>query len=266
MLERAVVELHHVQPGAPLGVEPACEVGVDDVESSRAEREVERLDVDDHLVADAHLADHRLVGPGAALGAVDADGERIGRDDRPPAQLQHARPPRSRPRARRASRVRASALTDLLRGVVRLGPVGEQHALVAPRDQRVRVAAATRRHVARARPRRASARGSPLPRAPTRDRSGSRGTSRSPRGRRRSRARRPPRCRRRPSRRPPLPPGARRCFGPLRGRGSGPRRRSTPSRPRSPRRSPWSHRRGGRATCRKSPRRPRRWRCGRPRG
>ena len=52
VLERAVVQLHHVLAlGAPRRSRPPGEVDVDDVEAARAEPEVARLDVDDHLVA-----------------------------------------------------------------------------------------------------------------------------------------------------------------------------------------------------------------------
>ncbi len=59
VLERGVVELHHVHALGLGPVEPAAEVDVDDVEAARAEPEVARLRVDDHLVADLDLPDQR---------------------------------------------------------------------------------------------------------------------------------------------------------------------------------------------------------------
>ena len=53
VLEARVVELHHVRAGRALAVEAPREVDVHDVEAARAEPEVERLDVDDDLVARA---------------------------------------------------------------------------------------------------------------------------------------------------------------------------------------------------------------------
>ncbi len=61
---------------------------MDDVEAARAEVEVERGDVDDNLVALAHLAEQRDVRPGRPSLAVDLDRQRILRDDDAAAQLQ----------------------------------------------------------------------------------------------------------------------------------------------------------------------------------
>ena len=74
VLEGAVVELHHVLAALPPALEAAGQVDVDDVEAAGAEPEVERGDVDDHLVAGAHLAEQRRVGPGRPPLAVDLDG------------------------------------------------------------------------------------------------------------------------------------------------------------------------------------------------
>ena len=65
VLQARVVELHHVaRPGAPVAAQAAREVDVDDVKAARAQAEVERLHVDDHLVA--HLAR----GPTSATSAI----------------------------------------------------------------------------------------------------------------------------------------------------------------------------------------------------
>ena len=120
---------------APL--EPAGEVDVDDVEAARAQAEVERLDVDDDLVALAHLAEQAGVGPGRAPLAVDLDRQRVLADDDAAAQLQPATHS-----ARRSSLGRIASQTSsiasrlrgadaLLRGVVGLGAVGEQDAVEA---------------------------------------------------------------------------------------------------------------------------------------
>ena len=63
---------------------------MDDVEAARAEPEVERGDVDDDLVALAHLPQQRLVGPGRPALAVDLDRQRLRGDDDAAAQLQPA--------------------------------------------------------------------------------------------------------------------------------------------------------------------------------
>jgi hypothetical protein len=56
VLERRVVELDHVLVTGPSPtLEPAGQVDVDDVEAAGAKPEVERGDVDDDLVAFAHL-------------------------------------------------------------------------------------------------------------------------------------------------------------------------------------------------------------------
>ena len=67
---------------------------MDDVEAARAEPEIERRDVDDDLVALAHLPQQHLVGPGRPPLAVDLDHQRVGGDDDAAAQL---RAGRSRP-------------------------------------------------------------------------------------------------------------------------------------------------------------------------
>ena len=56
VLEGGVVELHHVLAARRRPLQPAGQVDVDDVEAAGAEAEVERRDVDDDLVALAHLA------------------------------------------------------------------------------------------------------------------------------------------------------------------------------------------------------------------
>ena len=77
---------------APLSpaFEAAGQVDVDDVEAAGAEVEVEGGDVDDHLVAGAHLAEQRGVGPGRPQLSVDLDGERVLVDDDAPPQLEAA--------------------------------------------------------------------------------------------------------------------------------------------------------------------------------
>ena len=52
VLERAVVELHHVRPGNALAAQPPREIYVNYVEATRAERQIGGLRVDDHGVAD----------------------------------------------------------------------------------------------------------------------------------------------------------------------------------------------------------------------
>src|SRR5690349_21189313 len=89
VLEGGVVQLHHVGLALhPVPFEPAGEVDVDDVETARAEVEVERGDVDDHLVALLHLPEQNLVGPGRPPLARDLDQQRLGRNDGAAAQLQ----------------------------------------------------------------------------------------------------------------------------------------------------------------------------------
>ena len=90
VLERAVVELEDVQVAAALALEPAGQVHVDDVEPARPEAEVERLDVDDDLVALGALARPGPGRPTRASLAGDLDLERIGGDDGPAPELQHA--------------------------------------------------------------------------------------------------------------------------------------------------------------------------------
>ena len=164
VLERGVVELDHVDALGVRRPQPAGEVDVDDVEAARAEPEVARLGVDDHLVADLDLADQRRVGPRTAPLAADLD-RRAGRARRPcPRRSFSIRPPprrrraRRSPRRRRASRVSRAAPT-LSAGVwLSVGAVGEQDAL----DSRGR-AARWRRCRRRSRPRAARSRGARAP-------------------------------------------------------------------------------------------------------
>jgi hypothetical protein len=68
---------------------------VNDVEAAGAEPEVERGDVDDDLVALAHLSQQDRVGPGRPPLSVDLDRQRVGGDDEAAAQLEptaHASP------------------------------------------------------------------------------------------------------------------------------------------------------------------------------
>ena len=60
VLERRVVELHHVRALGARAVEAAREVHVDDVEAAAAEAEVDRGGVDHHVVARLDRAGHRL--------------------------------------------------------------------------------------------------------------------------------------------------------------------------------------------------------------
>ncbi len=61
VLQARVVELHHVRGAVSLAGEPAREVGVHPVEAARAEPQVERLHVDDHLIADLAAPHQRHV-------------------------------------------------------------------------------------------------------------------------------------------------------------------------------------------------------------
>ena len=82
-----------------------------------------------------------------------------------------------------------------------LGPVGQQHGVEPRAIERVRVAAAAGRHLARLDAARAPARRARAARRASSTAGGSRGRPRRRRRRRRNRARSHPRCRRRPSRR-----------------------------------------------------------------
>ncbi len=62
VLQARVVELHHVRAGGAVVAETAREVHVHHVETARAETEVERLHVDDQLVADPRGPDQPHVG------------------------------------------------------------------------------------------------------------------------------------------------------------------------------------------------------------
>ena len=155
VLERRVVELDHVDALGLAAVKATRQVHVDEVEPAGAEPEVAGLDVDDHLVAHLDPADQARVGPGGTPVAPDFDRERVGVDHDPTAQLQH--PGLTRRLAgelgdRLADREHLgdSRRADALRGrVVGLGAVGEQHAVEPAGDERVRVAAASARHLAR---------------------------------------------------------------------------------------------------------------------
>ena len=67
VLQARVVELHHVRLGRAWARQPAREVDVHDVKAARAEAEIERLHVDDQLVAELRAADQRHVGDRRAL-------------------------------------------------------------------------------------------------------------------------------------------------------------------------------------------------------
>ncbi len=71
-------------------LEAAGQVDVNDVETARAQLQVERGDVDDDLVALAHLTEQHLIRPGPSLLAVDLDRQRVFADDDAAAQLQAA--------------------------------------------------------------------------------------------------------------------------------------------------------------------------------
>src|SRR3954452_3505407 len=90
VLERAVVELDHVLLPARGPGEAPRQVHVDHVEAARAQAELDRDDVDDDLVALAHLPEQHLVGPGGTALAADLDDQRLGRDDDAAAQVQAA--------------------------------------------------------------------------------------------------------------------------------------------------------------------------------
>src|SRR5689334_17510851 len=77
VLEGGVVQLHHM--GVPLSpaLQPAREIDVDYVEAARAETQVQSSDVDDYLVALAHLAQENLIGPGAAALSLYLHFERL---------------------------------------------------------------------------------------------------------------------------------------------------------------------------------------------
>ncbi len=127
VLQARVVELHHVQFSGARGVEPACEVDVDEVEPAGAEAEIDRLDVDDDLVADLAGTDERDVGDRRprrllalerrlqALLAATAGGRRVGLVERLPggasASARQPTPPRPgpAPRPARAARRRRPA-------------------------------------------------------------------------------------------------------------------------------------------------------------
>src|SRR5215213_7981141 len=90
VLERGIVELHHVL-GAALGPDQtAGQVDVDDVEAARAETEVAGGDVDDHLVARVQLAEQDGVGPGGPVLVADLHQQRLDREDDAAAQVEAA--------------------------------------------------------------------------------------------------------------------------------------------------------------------------------
>ena len=100
VLDRRVRELHHVRAGR--GGEPgaAGQVRVQDVESTRAEPELARLDVDDDVVAERDRAGQ--LGIGDARHAVDlaANEALVPFDDRadgPAAEAKRHAPPRRAP-------------------------------------------------------------------------------------------------------------------------------------------------------------------------
>ena len=154
----------------------------------------------------------------------------------------------------------------LLRGVIGLRPVGEEHRLIAGRHQGVGVAPAASRPRASARTRWLAAPRRRPPPPPTSGRAGSPGTSRSLG---------------RPTSQPcwlapqvhasTISPTVAAARSPSTLRAS-PRTRQYPAttldavRPRSSRRSPWSPRPVGPASSRRSRSPPRRSRCGHPRG
>ncbi len=89
MLERAVVELHHVLAFGTFADQAAGQVDQHDVESARAQPEVERLGVDHDLVSDVAGSDQILVCPGGTVLFADPDLERTRGHDGPAPQLQH---------------------------------------------------------------------------------------------------------------------------------------------------------------------------------
>src|ERR1700746_1644956 len=93
VLERGVVELHHVLSAGWIPLETAGEVDVDDIEAARAEAQILCRHVDDHLVDPAHLAAQPSVRPGETTLAVHLDRQRVLVDDDAATQLQLAAHP-----------------------------------------------------------------------------------------------------------------------------------------------------------------------------
>lgn len=79
MLQRAVVQLHHVLGGRTPTGQATGQVDVNDVKSARSEPEVERFDVDDQLVPRFARPDHGFIGPGPAwfIRAFERDLKRL---------------------------------------------------------------------------------------------------------------------------------------------------------------------------------------------
>ena len=79
VLERGVVQLHHVCVRQTRAVQPAGEVRVHDVEPPAPQPEVAGRHVHDHLVADLDQAREVRVGDRRPALPVDVDGQRGGR-------------------------------------------------------------------------------------------------------------------------------------------------------------------------------------------
>ncbi len=92
-LQRRVGQRHDVRPGLRVEAEPAREVGVEDVEAARAEPELARLDVDEHLVAERDGAGQARVGDAGLTVDLAADEPLMplehGRDGSPPQPERH---------------------------------------------------------------------------------------------------------------------------------------------------------------------------------
>ena len=88
VLERGVVELDHAGPARPARLQSAGQVRVDEVETARAECEIEGLGVDQNLITLAHRAQQRFIGPGRPALPVDLDDQRLLLDDDTAPQLQ----------------------------------------------------------------------------------------------------------------------------------------------------------------------------------
>src|SRR3954451_9280759 len=102
MLERRVREYHHVRPLLRLKLEPARQVRVEHVEAARAELELTRLDVDEHLVLQLDRPGERGIRHAGDPVDLEPDEPVMTLDDRrdpPAAQAKRHRPPPRRGRA-----------------------------------------------------------------------------------------------------------------------------------------------------------------------
>ncbi len=153
VLKGRVVELHHVvgNGASSASVKATGQVYVNDVESTRAEVEVERLDVDDHLVALPHVADQRRCRPkpGASRRRSRPSAGRYRRPHRAAGSASRCRIVIPMPRRRRASRTIRSAAT--LSSAVWLAsvPFANRTHSKPRRAERVCIAATPRRDLAR---------------------------------------------------------------------------------------------------------------------